>query len=238
MKTKLIILSIAALCLSAAPAQADLFRFSFDDLKTAYSGTTFTFTADKTTGPLGTTGSVTRYAPLSGKALFNWTLPANIDPLDARGILAIKGDFQLTMTLSNITATTADAVGSFIIWDVSDNNPLTPADTIFGDLAGVWTQSAQSALTFDGLLSGVGYTDPTPGNFDGHSGAIDFAVAGSPPPWVGTILQITATAPWFTVGDFDVTGGSLDATIVPVPGAVLLGILGLSAAGIKLRRFA
>lgn len=32
--------------------------------------------------------------------------------------------------------------------------------------------------------------------------------------------------------------GSVDVTVVPVPGAVLLGMLGLSAAGIKLRKFA
>ena len=31
---------------------------------------------------------------------------------------------------------------------------------------------------------------------------------------------------------------TMDATIVPVPGAVLLGILGLSAVGVKLRKFA
>jgi len=236
MKTKLIILSIAALCLSAAPAQADLFRFSFDDLNTVFSG--ITFTADKTTGSLGTTGSVTRYAPLSGKALFDWTNPANIEA--ARGNLSTLGDFQLTMTLSNINAITktADAVGSFTIWDVSDNVPTTPADTIFGDIVGVWTQNSLGALTFDGLLSNVDYTDPYSGNFDGHTGAVDFAVPGSPPPWVGSVLQITAVAPWFSAGDFNVTGGSLDATIVPVPGAILLGILGLSAAGIKLRKFA
>lgn len=41
-------------------------------------------------------------------------------------------------------------------------------------------------------------------------------------------LTLSAGEYWF----------SHDATVVPIPGAVLLGMLGLSAAGIKLRRFA
>jgi len=36
----------------------------------------------------------------------------------------------------------------------------------------------------------------------------------------------------------NVAWGHLDATVVPVPGAVLLGMLGLGAVGIKLRKFA
>ena len=76
MKTKLIILSIAALCLSAAPAQADLFNFSFNNLNTVYSGNTFT--ADKTTGLTGTIGSVTRWVPIAGQAKFDWTVASNI----------------------------------------------------------------------------------------------------------------------------------------------------------------
>ena len=38
--------------------------------------------------------------------------------------------------------------------------------------------------------------------------------------------------------DYPSSGDAFHISIVPVPGAVLLGILGLSAAGIKLRRFA
>jgi hypothetical protein len=45
-----------------------------------------------------------------------------------------------------------------------------------------------------------------------------------------------------TLGNWALTNGnmafSLDGTVVPVPGAILLGILGLSAVGIKLRKFA
>ena len=40
-------------------------------------------------------------------------------------------------------------------------------------------------------------------------------------------------------GDYEMPSGtSFDVNVVPVPGAVLLGILGLSVAGIKLRKFA
>jgi len=242
MKAKLIILTLAV-CTIAAPAQADLFTFGFNNLNADYSGTTFT--ATKTTGSTsGTIGSVTRWVPIAGQAKFDWSVAANYLADQTAGIsgnTSLQGDFQISMALSNITPTGADATGSFTIWDVSDNGspPAAPADTIYGDIGGNWWKDATGALKFAGLLSNVGYTDPVAGNFDGHVGAIDFAVGGSPPPWAGSIIQLTVTsAPWFTAGDFNVDGGGVQATIVPVPGAILLGILGLGAAGIKLRKYA
>lgn len=39
--------------------------------------------------------------------------------------------------------------------------------------------------------------------------------------------------------DFDIAGSvTFDGTVVPVPGSVLLGVLGLTAAGVKLRKYA
>ena len=54
----------------------------------------------------------------------------------------------------------------------------------------------------------------------------------------GTTLRITSTAPawsgFLTYGQLGIDR----VEAVPVPGAILLGLLGLSAAGIKLRKFA
>jgi hypothetical protein len=43
---------------------------------------------------------------------------------------------------------------------------------------------------------------------------------------------------WVTADNDGKTGDQYSTSVVPVPGAILLGLLGMSAAGIKLRRFA
>lgn len=57
------------------------------------------------------------------------------------------------------------------------------------------------------------------------------------------LLKVEVRSGYFTSGDhedFEWLQSTLSGefTVVPVPGAILLGILGLSAAGIKLRKFA
>lgn len=63
--------------------------------------------------------------------------------------------------------------------------------------------------------------------------ALDIAVyAGN--EYAGTTHAVWSGSAWtFTVGNW----GPARAALVPVPAAVLLGLLGLGAAGVKLRRF-
>lgn len=61
--------------------------------------------------------------------------------------------------------------------------------------------------------------------------------------WEGAIFELTTSGGWFTKSNgslrsFNVTGGSIDDGVVPVPAAFLLGVLGMGAAGVKLRKFA
>ena len=223
MNRKQIVISCVALCFCATSANADLFGFTVNQLNTVYTSvtsTTGTFTASKTTGVGGSIGSLTGLGGLApGPALFLW-------------FLGDTGDFNLSMNISGITASTATGTGSFSFKDTS-----SPFDEITGDISGKWSILA-GANSFGGVLSNVLYADNSAdGTFDG--GAYGFPVDMgflAPLPWNGAMTQLTATVNNFFVSDFSVTGGSIDAVVTPLPSAILLGILGLGTAGFGLRR--
>ena len=56
--------------------------------------------------------------------------------------------------------------------------------------------------------------------------------------WFGTGTIYNDEAPYSSWQDVGGWEGTLELTVVPVPAAVILGILGLSVAGLKLRKFA
>jgi hypothetical protein len=215
MKIKLLVLAIA-ICMIAAPAKADLFGFHLGNLSASYDGST-SFT---TTGWSETTGSLYRNIPSP-------TVTAGFDSGQwGTGSEALL----ISMTLSNITATTADAIGTISFSDVDGT-------TIAANLSGSWINLAGQSL-FSGALTTVTNT-PVGATFDGHSGdSVSLVYANNPQPWRGALLQLTS-ANWFTGPAFArSTGGSIDVSVVPVPAALLLGVLGLSVAGLKLRKFA
>ena len=118
-------------------------------------------------------------------------------------------------------------------------------DTITGNVAGTWALTGpvgNKTPSFVGTLSNVQWNNESLDNdFDGDSSSVSMVFPTAPPPWKGGITELTASgATWFGLGDWihPVTGGNVNATVVPVPGAILLGMLGLSVAGIKLRKFA
>ncbi len=229
MKTKLLILSIAVLCMSAMPAKADLFTFTYNALESWYDSSTKVFTSDEVAG--SSTASLTNLQG-GGTSTFDTAWGGT-------------EDYTLTMLISNLGGfgTTADGAGSLLLTDVD-------SDTIYADLSGTWAPpSPGAALKFSGVLSNVVYTGIGLGDntkFDGDTGAASMAFS-SPGPWNGTIIHLILTgldfsASWGDGTPLDGFGGiqdgGLTAVVVPVPAAVLLGILGLSVAGLKLRKFA
>jgi len=54
----------------------------------------------------------------------------------------------------------------------------------------------------------------------------------------GSLFSLTEIVTITHTAAYDSTSFDAVSTVVPVPGAVLLGMLGLSVAGIKLRKFA
>lgn len=218
MKRKLLLAFCLSLFLSAAPVKADLFDFGFSSVDSSFDGTSaFSVSVNS----LLTTGSLTRIQAPAGITTF---APPGWDTV---------GDFSLSMTITNILASTADGSGAFTITD-TDATP----DTITGSVAGTWTNAGAFNL-FSGAITNVSFNDngTLDGEFDGHSGSIPMSFT-APEPWQGVIMEISTTSTWFDEGAYDTNQGNVIASVVPVPGAVLLGMLGLGAVGIKLRKYA
>ena len=108
-----------------------------------------------------------------------------------------------------------------------------------GTLVSSWHHYAVLEGAFNSSLEddNTPYNNPAP--------VVDFGNQGS--NGIAGWLNAPIPSAWITGNSFDVTlrlwnaridQVELKATVVPVPGAVLLGLLGLSAAGIKLRKFA
>jgi len=208
MKTRslAIIALLTCAALLAPVASADpIFTFGFTELAGSFDGTnTFDANVDATTY-----GDVTRTFPTIGTARY-----------DAG--FALPADYSMTMTLSNITATTADANGSFIITDAD-------GDTITGDVTGHWT-SVNIFSNFVGSLSNVVLNDngALDGTFDGPSGgSFDLAFPFVQDTFTGAIMTLE-TGAWFEAGTcWQDMNTLVQASVVPVPGATLLGIVGL-----------
>jgi hypothetical protein len=215
MKVKLLVLAIAV-CIIAAPAKADLFGFHLGNLSVNYDG--------------GNSVTTTDITGLTSGSLYRNIAPASTAQFDAASWGTGSESLLISMTLSNLTATTADAIGTMTFVDVDGS-------TIAADLAGTWT-GVGGFPVFTGQLTNVTHT-PTTDTFDGHTGSVDMQFS-DPQPWIGAIVQLVATTNWFVpdkVG-FTAVGGSIDVSVVPVPAAVVLGLLGMGVAGLKLRKYA
>jgi len=220
----LLVLGAVALGLSAAPAGATFIDFHFVSVPSEFTlhagGTTGLFQAAKVNGL--TMGNVTHLDPApTSVAAFLW------------GMGLTGGDFSLAMDLTNISAGSMTAVGNgqFTITD-------TTGDTITGQLQGNWSRTGQ-ANTFQGTLFGVTFDNAHGDNqFNGQLGSAASMVFPTPPPWTGTLIELSTTAGWFSAGSYVASSGSVDAsvssppatTMIPAPGAFALTILGTGCA--------
>lgn len=214
------VVMIAVVGLAASPAMADLFNFNYNILQSSYSGgPTGTFSATVKDGR--TFGSVTAYnEPLQELAFFD------------TGWVAGPENATFTMDISNIVnnaVSTADGEGGFLLYDKN-------GDWLEGHINGTWTYITGNIPTFAGVLSNVTFQNGSAdGKFDGDVGFVTMDFPN--PPWEGMMIEMTTSGLWFG-GDpwTNVEGGGVIGAVVPLPGAVLLGVLGLAVAGRKLRK--
>ncbi|MBO6514078.1 MAG: PEP-CTERM sorting domain-containing protein [Phycisphaerales bacterium] len=173
-------------------------------------------------GNLSTSGDLTNYfgEGLPSTALFNSGF--------ADG--STSADSQFEMTLSNITATSADASGTFVITDIN-------GDTLSGSYVGTWTNQFGFGF-FDAQITAAAYNDTESGNsiFEGNAGET-FAV---PTDLLEGGLSVLLQMPeWFDTqdGDFQARTTQLDGilVVVPAPGALALMGLGGVVAGRRRR---
>jgi hypothetical protein len=221
MKTRLLVLGLAV-CMIATPAMADMFTFTYSALTTSYNSTTGVFTANETDN--ATVGTFNRLVPPpSGPAVImpTWAGPEG---------------FTITMDITNIGLGGQSAKGINGLLSMVD----VDGDTVSGNVTGKWALVG-GELRFDGIMSNVEYTPTGAGGnvWNGDFGSMSMVVNGSIGPWPGVFVELTTNDLRFVPGGWsNVVGAGATATITPVPAAVLLGLLGLSAAGVKLRRFA
>jgi hypothetical protein len=222
MKIRLLII-IFAICVIATPAMAAMIGVSVHGPRTTYDGVNL-FEAFW--------GSTT-------EMLISREGDSNIYHQTTMG-------FDLDLTISNIDndEMTADGAGTVTL---TESNGYF--DYITGLVTGEW-ERVGSTNVFVGEMSAVYYVDmgPQDTTWNADDGNMSM-VFTSPMPWTGTLVELTSEASWFgdaaTSGstpyltfDVDDGTGSVDITIVPLPAAVILGILGMSVAGIKLRKYA
>jgi len=208
-----------AMLVGAVPAWATtpLIDIGFNNLTGSFNSGTKIFTAlDNAL----TNGTVQRIRPTSGTAYFNsgYGGPA---------------DFALSMVISNVTATSATGVGSFLITDANGT-------TFGGDLTGTWTFVNLPLLqyaVYSGEVSNAVFGGNADGLFEGPSGgsfSTDFSPSGL--PFYGAVVTLQIGKDWFKKGSFSGAVDNLVMKIVPAPGAILLAALGLGGLGLIRRR--
>ena len=259
MKRKLILaISLVSLLLSAAPATADLWLyFDIDQTQLSYTNTS----ATTGTGTISLQSNATLYA-----SLWNDVTPidsAQIDNSDA-GVFS----FSASLSFTKMGADDWDATGSLSLTELSGVNTRAtanftsnrlngPADVYLAKIGGMpfyelHVDGYLSPFTAPSILVGAAAGNPwtfAGENQDGGLGNGSDGVANriTVQPWEpwdgGTIASFhfataTSSLDSFFGSNQSLSDGDIDMTVVPVPAAVLLGILGLSVVGVKLRKFA
>jgi len=231
MKNKLVILSVAILCLGAGSVKADMW-LSLDD------GTTSVSIQDEGTDDAldGLVGGIQYKEPI-GAFIVNVTTglskpiigTANVANLDLCSVNVSGGAGELTIMLSDTG------------FDLTHKT--LPTTSMLSEFGGSTDGTVSFTQIFDpdntNLVAAV---DPDwdnnvvlstssplgPGAFSGSQRA-------TVP--IGSVFSLTEIAVITHASAGQLTSFDLEST-VPVPGAVLLGLLGLGAAGIKLRKYA
>ena len=231
MKNKLVILSVAILCLGTGSAHADMWM-SLDD------GTTTVSIQDDGAGDAYPGIGVIAYGGPIGAFIANVTTgfskpiigTANEAKLHLNSVNVSGGAGTLTITLSDT---------GFDLTHLT--TPTASMLSEFGGIAG-GTVSFNQILDPDNtnLVAAAMDPDPTPGNNvelpSGPFGTGPFMGSQRATVPIDSVFSLTEIAV-ITHSVGQVTSFDLQST-VPVPGAILLGILGLGVAGIKLRKYA
>jgi hypothetical protein len=203
-----------------ASADVAITTFTYSDLDTSYftnDGVSGLFTAR---AGADSSGDVT--ALVSGAETAEYASAFATDD-------SSLADVVFEMNISNITANSADASGSFTITDVD-------GDTISGALVGSWARAfaGGTILFFNGTLNDVVYSAGGDGVFEGTDGAgFDLTPYLLNNAFSGGLVQVSFGVQSFFDESFELSGSQFSGTIVPTPGAAAL-LLG--AGGVIARR--
>jgi hypothetical protein len=157
------------------------------------------------------------------------------------GVVSNGSDFaanvsSFSLVMQILDTTTGYGKGTLTLTD-------TDGDYIKGDIEGTWVDMGSAINLASASLTNVGFYGVGATNNDAFNGTYSSlpipanSLLGSGYINVGFLN----TNHWFTeTGNWSTSvSGSADGqvNVVPIPAAVLLGMLGLTAAGLKLRKF-
>ena len=240
LKRRLLVISLAALCLSAAPAMAD-----FVDLTAYETAMTLTDVWDGTTA----TATVEAQYPTSSMEMYIKDDGGNI--LQS----LIVEPYDLTATLYfTVAGDDYSAIGSLLVYDdTSSINPKIAADFVSETVT--FTPEKLPWGPWVSTLDVTGYLTPQGTNTSILLGGSSWEFATSATENIslvdaddfdhGNMVVFQYYVPYGSLQEFLAAGtmdayGLLNAEIysTPIPAAVLLGVIGLGVVGLKLRKYA
>ena len=205
---------------TAAQAALTQLDFNYRSVDGDWDGTTFSWAASADSfGEVAVTAN-----------------PAKRADFGAGSLGVAIADVAGSMTVTGITATTATGSGSLTLTDVDGS-------TITANVSGDFYLNAppggnDPTILFTGTLNSVVYAFGGAGTFDGVTTSFstsDFSTNA----YLGFLTQFEFDGNWFTAASFSTDSLKLiGSTQLPVPGAALLGVLGLTAITSIRRRFA
>ena len=206
---------------AAANAALTQLDFNYRSVNGTWDGTSLTWAASADSfGEVAVTANPAKRADFGAGSL------GGLNTADVTGNIVVTG----------ITATTATGSGTLTLTDV-DGSTITA--NVSGDFyLNAPPGSNDPTILFTGTLNSVVYAFGGAGTFDGITTSFstsDFSTNA----YLGFLTQFEFDGNWFTAPSFSTdTLKLVGSTQLPVPGAALLGVLGLTAITSIRRRFA
>jgi hypothetical protein len=229
---KLILIAVLTICL-ATVAQADLYTFDFESLENEDDDAVISAYMTTVYG-----SSITAYdveVRDNGQDYPYWDGKSGSD--DWMRNDTSSGDFEIVFGVSPIVGLLGTTEGYVFDSTSGSDFQIFAYDSTYGD--DVWTEY----WWWPGHGSWTYYDeeDPNPDALVLHE--FWYASSGSPIDILDMTFDIPVSLLVFSDGgkeDIGIDNLRVDSYVqpIPLPGAVLLGILGLGAAGLKLRKFA